>query len=100
MSTSEDQRAKWAEMRKPRVRLVGEDGNAIAIIGRVGRAARLAGWPLVERVALSAAMTSGDYDHLLHTAATYCEQIGVDPCDGCADEDCDGTCYQRRLPGA
>ncbi len=62
---------------KPRVKLVGEDGNAFAILGRVRRALRDAGASpeCVERYTREA--TSGDYDHLLAVTIEY-----VDEADG------------------
>ncbi len=52
------------------VRLVGEDGNAFAIIGRVSKALRRAGHAeAVENFRKEA--TAGDYDHLLQTAMDY-----------------------------
>jgi len=53
------------EEKKPKLRLVGEDGNAFFILGRAQRAAEEAGkstewWKEVERKA-----TSGDYSNLL-----------------------------------
>lgn len=47
------------------VQLTGEDGNAVAILGRVDRALRRAGVPKVERVAVMTQAMDGDYDHLL-----------------------------------
>ena len=56
---------------KPELRLVGEDGNAFAILGAAQRAARKAGWPkeMVEEMMNKA--KSGDYDHLLQTMMEY-----------------------------
>ena len=59
-------------MEKVRVKMVGQDGNAFAILGRVQKAMRRAG---VEKVAIEAYMKeamSGDYDHLLATTMTTC----------------------------
>jgi hypothetical protein len=50
------------------VQLVGNDGNAFAIIGAVAKAMRRAG---IEKEHIDAFMleaTSGNYDHLLQTA--------------------------------
>ena len=52
---------------KVRVKLVGADGNAFAILGRVTGAMRKAGCTLEEIKAFQAEATSGDYDHLLQT---------------------------------
>lgn len=49
------------------VALVGEDGNAFAILGRVTGALRRAGVDKDERDAFVAEATSGDYDNLLRT---------------------------------
>ena len=54
-----------------RVRLVGEDGNAWAILGRVNAALQHAGIDKAERDAFFAEATSGDYDHLLATVIRW-----------------------------
>ncbi len=64
---------------KPKLRLVGEDGNAYAILGRAHRAARKAGMSEEEWKAIQAEATSGNYDNLLQTMLKHFE------CDG--DED-------------
>lgn len=52
------------------IRLVGEDGNAFSILGRVARALRRAGHgDVVEE--FHAEATSGDYDHLLATTLMW-----------------------------
>ncbi len=53
------------------VRLVGEDGNAWAILGRVSAALKRAGIGKQERDAFFAEATAGDYDHLLQTAMRW-----------------------------
>ena len=54
------------------VRLVGEDGNAFSIMGRVRKALRRAGREdLVEPFTKEA--TSGNYANLLATCMKYCE---------------------------
>ena len=52
---------------KPKLQLVGLNGNALAILGRAYRAAREAGWEyeMIDTVLEEA--TSGDYNHLLQT---------------------------------
>jgi len=52
------------------VRLVGEDGNAFAIIGKVSQALKRGGHPELVKEFQNEAM-SGDYDHLLQTAMEY-----------------------------
>ena len=70
-----------------KVKLIGEDGNAFAILGRcrqaLARARRLDLWEEFRKEA-----TSSDYDHLL---ATVCDYFVVD-----ADEDEDEE-YNRWL---
>ncbi len=66
-----NERADGAPKEKPRVRLVGQDGNAFAILGRVRRALLDAGASeeYVERYTREA--TSGDYNHLLAVTMEY-----------------------------
>jgi hypothetical protein len=47
------------------VQLVGMDGNAFSILGRVSRALRQAGYSQEARDAYQAAATGGDYDTVL-----------------------------------
>jgi hypothetical protein len=58
---------------RPTVKLVGEDGNAFAILGRCARAARKAGWSDERVNKVLEEMRSGDYDNLLATAMKYFE---------------------------
>ncbi len=53
-----------------RVRLVGEDGNAFAIIGRVRSALRRGGRADLIEVFTHEAM-AGDYDHVIQTCLRY-----------------------------
>ena len=55
------------------VRLVGEDGNAFFIIGRVGAALRRAGVPNEEIEAFRREAMSGDYDNVLATCLRWVE---------------------------
>jgi hypothetical protein len=57
------------EVKYPHVKLklVGEDGNAFAILGRLQRALRRAEVPADEIKAVMDEAMSGDYDHLLQT---------------------------------
>ena len=56
---------------KPSVKLVGEDGNAFSIMGRVKKALRRAGADkeYIEKYLKEA--TLGDYDHLLVVSMEY-----------------------------
>jgi hypothetical protein len=56
---------------RPRVELIGTDGNAFAVLGRVLRALREAGWSQPEIDAFKTEATAGDYDHLLPTVMKY-----------------------------
>lgn len=55
------------------VKLVGEDGNAFAILGRVTKAMRKAQVDQTEIKAFQNEATSGDYDHLLATVMRWVE---------------------------
>jgi len=57
---------------KPRVKLIGEDGNAFYILGKVKAALRKAGLKEEAEKFMKEA-TSGDYNHLLATAMGYVE---------------------------
>ena len=56
--------------KKPSVKLIGNDGNAFAIIGSCQRAARK-NYTTEEWDAIREEMMSGDYDHLLATAMDF-----------------------------
>ena len=58
-------------MDKPVVVLVGENGNAFAIMGACKRAAQRAGWTADQINDVLEEMMSGDYDHLLQVAAKH-----------------------------
>lgn len=53
------------------VNLVGEDGNAFAIMGRVSKALQRAGASKAERDAYYNEATSGDYDNLLRVTMSW-----------------------------
>jgi len=57
---------------RPKVRLVGTDGNAFAILGKVSKALQAAGLNDEAKAFMTEAM-SGDYDNLLRTAMKYCD---------------------------
>ncbi len=54
-----------------KVQLVGEDGNAFVVLGKVLRAMRRAGIDQDELDAFQKEATSGDYDHLLQTCMKW-----------------------------
>jgi len=70
---------------KPVMQLVGEDGNAFAVLGRAQRAAKEAGWSKEKIKSVMDEATSGDYNHLL---ATIMENFDCDT-DGGTDYDDD-----------
>ena len=53
-----------------RVKLIGRDGNAFAIIGHVSKALRRAGHE-EDAAAFMKEASSGDYNHLLVTAMSF-----------------------------
>jgi hypothetical protein len=66
---------------KPKVKLVGEDGNAYFILGRCMKAMRNAKAPAGEWETFHKEATSGDYDHLLRTVMEWFD------CDSEDDEE-------------
>ena len=59
-----------------KVRLVGEDGNAFSILGRVSKALKRAGATAEQVEAYHAEATSGDYDHLLRVTMAWTSADG------------------------
>lgn len=57
--------------KKPKLKLVGKDGNAYSILARARNAAKKAGWsdPQINEFMIDA--KSGDYDHLLQTVMKH-----------------------------
>jgi hypothetical protein len=58
---------------RARVRLVGEDGNALAILGRTKRALQNAGASAEDVAAFIGEATAGNYDQLLATVMRWVE---------------------------
>lgn len=56
---------------KPRLKLVGEDGNAFAILGRAQTEGKKFGWSKEDVTEFHNEATSGDYNHLLRTCMEY-----------------------------
>jgi len=56
---------------KPKVKLVGQDGNAFAILARCRKAARKAGWTDEQIKEFMDKATSGDYDNLLRAVMSF-----------------------------
>ena len=76
---------------KPPVRMVGEDGNAFAIIGRVSKALKGAGYRDKAKKWQAAAMSCDSYDALLGLVFEYAD---VDADDG---ENHDEACCSDDL---
>jgi hypothetical protein len=53
------------------VELVGQDGNAFAILGAVSKGMRMAKLPKTEIDLFMAEAMNGDYDHLLQTCMKW-----------------------------
>ena len=62
-------------MSKPKLKLIGEDGNVFAIIGKAIKVARKAGWAENEIKKFTAEMTSGNYDNALQVVQEYFDVI-------------------------
>lgn len=62
-------------MDKPRLELIGEDGNVFSILGRATREAKRAGWSEEKIKKFQAEAMSGDYDHALQTCMEYFDVI-------------------------
>lgn len=58
---------------KPKLTLIGTDGNSFAILGRARTAARQAHWSGQKLKQYMDEATSGDYDHLLRITMKYFE---------------------------
>jgi hypothetical protein len=67
--------------------MVGQDGNAFALMGGFAQQARRDGWDKgdIDKV-INEAMT-GDYNHLLTTLATYCVNHGMGSYEDDEDEE-------------
>lgn len=59
--------------KKVKLQLLGLDSNAFSLMGAFRRAASHEGWTNEEIQAVLSECTSGDYDHLLHTLMSVCE---------------------------
>ena len=56
---------------KPKLKLIGRDGNAFAILGAAQSAARKAGWDKERIKQVMDEAQSSDYNHLLATMMEY-----------------------------
>ena len=62
--------------KKVKLELVGLDGNAFALMGAFGKAARRQGWSKEEIKKVLDEARSRNYDHLLHTLMVHSESPG------------------------
>lgn len=60
---------------RPKVKLVGEDGNAFAILARCHVAAKEAGWTEDQWKKFHVEATSGDYNNLLCIVLNYFDDV-------------------------
>ena len=60
---------------KPTVKLIGEDGNAFAIMGSIKQALRRTGADQEYIDKYLGEATSGDYDHLLAVSMEYVDVV-------------------------
>lgn len=56
---------------RPKLRLIGTDGNAFAVLGRAQRTLRKQGFPPEAINAFMDLATAGDYDHLLYVVQMW-----------------------------
>lgn len=61
----------YCKVKRPKVKLVGSDGNAFAVLGKCIQAARKAKWTQDQITGFRDEATSGDYDHLLGVCMKY-----------------------------
>jgi hypothetical protein len=59
------------ESTKPKLKMVGEDGNVFAILARAQQSAKQAGWSKEKIKEFVDEATSGDYDNALQTCLKY-----------------------------
>lgn len=60
-------------MEKPKMNLVGEDGNVFTILGRASRALKQAGMPEQAKEMFDCVTSSGDYNMVLRIISEYVE---------------------------
>ena len=60
-------------MNKPKVKLVGLDGNAFSILGRAVNAMRKEGWTKEKIDEFRGEAMSGSYNYLITTVMKYCD---------------------------
>lgn len=82
------------DKRRPTVRLLGTDGNAWAILGRIAKALRGAGYSKEEVDEYQAQATSDDYNHLIRVSCDWADVPMWDgeeePCIICSEHEAKG----------
>ncbi len=63
---------------RPKLEMVGHDGNAFSILARATRAARKAKWTEEQIESYKKEAMAGDYDHLLMTTMDWFNCDGED----------------------
>lgn len=63
------------ETKRPRLKLIGEDGNAFFIIGRARSVAKKMGWSAERIEEMTKKATSSDYDNLLRVMMEYFDVV-------------------------
>lgn len=64
--------------KKISLKLVGQDGNAFALMGAFSKQARKEGWNKEEIDSVLNKAMSGDYNNLLCVLGEHCEDSGFD----------------------
>ncbi|TET67482.1 MAG: hypothetical protein E3J56_12805 [Candidatus Aminicenantes bacterium] len=62
-------------MSKPKLKLIGEDGNVFFILGKAVREAKRAGWSEEKIEKFKKEAMSGNYDHALQTCMEHFDVI-------------------------
>ena len=60
-------------MNKPKLKILGTNGNAFSILGKADKAAKQSGWSKEKIAEFTSEAMNGDYDHLLQTCMKYFE---------------------------
>ena len=91
---------KRKKLGKPQVKLVGQDGNAWAIMGRVDAALREHGYTKEDIDIYQEDAMSGDYDHLLRVTLEWVDQYQESGCGECGSGCCCNGCCECDEPSA
>lgn len=82
-------------MSKPKLKLIGEDGNAFSIVGRAIAVAKKAGWSKTQIEEYSKSAMEGDYDNLIVVTLKHFDvDFGYDDIPS-SDDELDGEMCDR-----